>query len=96
MNFSNALDLCLYHGAKITRSDWNGKEMYVYYTPGRYVFLKDWEGEITKTEELKGAVKICGHLDMYNAQGERIIGWSPTQTDMYSEKWKIYDAQEGF
>ena len=46
-------------------------------------------------EEIKcGYVVIADHFDMYNAQGIRIIGWEPTQTDMASDQWDLLDDLE--
>ena len=95
MKFSEALEMCINDGAKITRTDWNGKEQYVYYVSGRDVPIANWKGdEPTKEEKKRGFVTIAGHFDMRNAQGIRIIGWLATQTDMASDKWEIYESEE--
>ena len=88
MNFGEAIEYCK-QGAKIRNENWNGKGMYVYYTPGRYIFLEDWTGEVTEQERQKGAVRVLGHFDMINAQGERVIGWLASQMDMLSDAWEI-------
>lgn len=95
MNFYEALELCL-KGNRITREDWNGKGMYVYYTPGRQVPIRDWfvrnDGDYpTKDEITKGYIELAGHFDMMNAQRIRIIGWVASQTDMASDKWMVLD-----
>lgn len=95
MKFSDALDLCI-KGRKITRTDWNGKGMFVYYIPPHDVPVKDWLTRDKNTaltdEELKREfVRIAGHFDMYNAQGIRIIGWLASQTDLYSNDWEVVD-----
>lgn len=93
MNFGKAIKRCM-KGAKITRKDWNGKGQFVFYTPGRVVLIEDWVGETTQDERKRENVIIAGHFDMYNAQGIRIIGWVPTQTDMTSDEWEIYGTIE--
>ena len=95
MNFYEALKECL-NGKRITREDWNGKGMYVYYTPGRKVKTKDWinranGGYATKDELERGYIELAGHFDMMNAQRIRIIGWLASQTDMASDKWMVLD-----
>lgn len=85
------MDLCIYEGKKITNKNWNGKGMWLYYTPGHYVDIKDWDGETTDSERLKGAVLVGGHVDMCNAKGERIIGWLASQMDYTSDLWEIVE-----
>ena len=92
MRFSNALVECM-DGKKITRLDWNGRNMYVYFVKPHRIPVKDWRGDIplTDSERLRGYVEIAGHFDMMNAQGLRIIGWLASQTDMASDKWIVLD-----
>ena len=92
MRFSEALDKCIQYGSKITRTDWNGKGMYIYYTKGRKIPVDRWVGdEPTDEEKQRGYVEIAGHFDMKNAQGIRIIGWLASETDMASDNWIIYN-----
>ena len=94
MHYYEALKECL-NGKKITRRDWNGKNMYVYYTPGRKIPVKEWDNrgniELTDFERSRGYIEIKGHFDMYNAQAERIIGWLASQTDMASDQWEVIE-----
>lgn len=94
MKFYEALKECTENGKKITREDWNGKGMFVYYIPPHDVPVKDWltrgkNTELTDSERLNGVVHIAGHFDMMNAQGIRIIGWLASQTDMASDQWEV-------
>lgn len=96
MKFYEALKECTENGKKITREDWNGKGMFVYYIPPHDVPVKDWltrdkNTELTDSERLNGVVHIAGHFDMYNAQGIRIIGWLASQTDMASDQWEVLE-----
>lgn len=92
MSFSEALNLCI-NGKKISREDWNGKGMFVYYVPAHTVKVEDWKGDIPLTDKEKecGEVSLAGHFDMYNAQGLRIIGWLASQTDMASNNWFVVE-----
>ena len=95
MKFSEALEKCI-AGAKITRRDWNGKGMFVYYIPPHDVRIEDWENRsgntpLTDKEKEIGCVHIAGHFDMYNAQNIRIIGWLASQTDMSSDEWEVIE-----
>ena len=81
-------------GKRIARLGWNGKNMYVYMTEGRTIPLDKWTAkmpsqELTEVEKERGYVIVKPHLDMMNAQGERIIGWSASQTDMLADDWYV-------
>ena len=81
-------------GEKIARHGWNGKGMYVYLTEGRGIPTDEWVArmpsqELTEAEKKIGCVIIKPHLDMMNAQGERIIGWLASQTDMLADDWYV-------
>ena len=92
MKFSDALELCI-KGKKITRTDWNGKGMFVYYVEPHNVDIDDWydQDALTEKEIEEGTVQVAGHFDMYNAQGIRIIGWLASQTDMTSDQWEVVE-----
>lgn len=96
MKFSDALDLCM-RGKRITRSDWNGKGMYIWYVPPHKVDVVHWKLSVptktgpTKKEIEKGYVELAGHFDMMNAQGIRIIGWVASQTDLSSDNWEVVE-----
>ena len=86
-------------GKKIARHGWNGKGMYVYLTEGRGIPTDEWVArlpsqEITEAEKKMGYVIIKPHLDMMNAQGERIIGWSASQTDMLIDDWYVVGEED--
>ena len=93
MKFGDAIEKA-YAGKKIARHGWNGKGMYVYLTEGRLIHIYTWEErmpsqELTEAERKRGHVIVNPHLDMMNAQGERIIGWSASQTDMLAVDWYV-------
>lgn len=95
MKFGEAIE-CARNGKKIAREGWNGKNMYVYMTEGRTIPMGIWgvrmpSQELTEVEKERGYVIIKPHLDMMNAQGERIIGWSATQSDMLAKDWYVVE-----
>ena len=97
MRFGEALDHAR-TGKKIARRSWNGKNMYVYLTEGCIIPFEDWVERspsqvLTNTERKRGHVIIKPHLDMMNAQGERIIGWAASQMDMLIDDWYIVDKE---
>ena len=97
MRFGEAIE-CARNGKKIARHGWNGKGMYVYLTEGRGIPTDEWVArmpsqELTEAEKKLGCVIVKPHLDMMNAQCERIIGWSPSQTDMLAEDWYVVEKE---
>ena len=97
MRFGEALALAR-KGRKIARYGWNGKGMYVYYKPGRIIALDKWQATMpsekpTEAEKKKGYVVVLPRLDMMNAQGERIIGWTASQMDMLIDDWYVVDKE---
>ena len=86
-------------GKRIARHGWNGKNMYVYMKFGRLIALDKWETIMpseapTEREEKRGYIIVKPHLDMMSAQGERIIGWSASQTDMLAVDWYVVDEED--
>lgn len=80
------------------REGWNGKGMYIFYTPSHYVPVSEWKGKIPKdcvikkinldTSETEDVVAIEGHIDMKSAVNTLVIGWLASQTDMVAEDWE--------
>ena len=98
MRFGEAIEHAR-NGKKIARHGWNGKNMYVYLTEGRSIPTDEWVArlpsqELTEAEKKLGYVIVKPHLDMMNAQSERIIGWSASQTDMIAEDWYVVGEDE--
>ena len=98
MRFEEALAYAR-NGKRIARHGWNGKGMYVYMTKGRLIPADEWvvrlpSQEITEAEKKMGYVIVKPHLDMMNAQGERIIGWLATQSDMLANDWCVVGDKE--
>ena len=98
MRFGEAIEHAR-NGKKIARHGWNGNGVYVYLTEGRGIPTDEWAAklpsqEITEAEEKMGYVIVKPHLDMVNAQGERIIGWVASQTDMLALDWYVVDEED--
>ena len=98
MRFGEAIDK-VYAGKKIARHGWNGKGMYVYLTEGHGIPADEWvvrmpSQELTEAEKKVGYVIVKPHLDMMNAQGERIIGWLASQMDMLAVDWYVVDEED--
>lgn len=72
---------------RFARRGWNGRGMFIYLTEGRPVDVEDWDGFVTDDEMDVGYVDVRSHIDMYTAQGTRVIGWLASQTDMLADDW---------
>lgn len=97
MKFYDALKMCIEQGKRISREDWNGKGVYVYYVPSQKIHIDNYAqlvgvpDDLTEREKNNGFVTKSGHFVMMNAQGIRIIGWSATQTDLVSDEWMVIE-----
>lgn len=88
MSFSEALYV-LKRGAKIARSGWNGKGMFLTLQQESEV-----DGSLMRNKNAKNfygdrKVKICPHIDMKAADGSYVVGWLASQTDMFADDWEI-------
>lgn len=84
-NFSQALEL-VKNGARLARTGWNGKGMFIFLVPGS-------EFKVNRPPLLgiypEGTeIKYHGHVDMRTADGQ-IVPWLCSQTDMLAEDWAI-------
>ena len=81
MNFGQAIE-ALKKGARVYRSGWNGKGMYLYYVPeGNYP---------ARTESIKleypDKVPYREYIAMRTADGT-VVPWLASQTDILAEDW---------
>lgn len=93
MTFGEAIE-CLKEGDIVTRDSWNGKNMFIYMVNSTSIDAGDLRNEAlehvgSKKKNPYEGVKINAHIDMYNAQGEIIVGWSASQTDMLADDWDL-------
>ena len=86
------------NGAKIARSGWNGKNMFVVYMPP--LSLPPFNTADTSRKVNDRTAKYIGedkplncqpYFAMYNAQEEWIPGWRASQSDMLSDDWAIVE-----
>lgn len=90
MNFGRALEL-LKKGERVCRKGWNGKNMFIYLVKGTTLDVR----EMLRNEadehipNLEGEVSINGHIDMFSANEDIVVGWLASQTDMLAEDWEI-------
>lgn len=77
-------------GAKVARSGWNGKGMFLILVKGTDAIKPYPNTPYADVCEFKAQEKIniLPHIDMYTAQGDMVCGWLASQTDMLAEDWE--------
>lgn len=91
MNFGQALEE-LKKGKKVARSGWNGKDMFIYLVKGATLPVSNLRNEAFEhLSELRQEVNINPHIDMKAVNGDVVIGWLASQTDMLSEDWEVVE-----
>lgn len=99
MNFGEAIE-ALKQGRKAQRSGWNGKGMFIYLVPGQTVDYSNLRSSAKQAADLRTIYEngvngssryINSHIDMINVDGQIVVGWLASQTDMLSEDWVFVD-----
>ena len=91
LTFGLALE-ALKKGKAVARVGWNGKGMFLAYSPGAKALPaeKFWA---TKNREFAvangGTADVLPCITMKTATGEILMGWLASQTDMLAEDWEI-------
>lgn len=89
-DFGTAITL-LKAGHRVARKGWNGKGMWVSYTPGRDVEPDQfWSPANAAWAKAIGlSVKVRSYLTMKTADNE-IVPWVASQSDVLAEDWMIF------
>lgn len=96
LTFSQALT-ALKNGRSISREGWNGKKIFVYINKGSRDFSLDKLGYIENIPANlfnmgdEGTVTRLPYINMKNASGAIVTGWTPSQTDLLAEDWCALD-----
>jgi hypothetical protein len=92
MTFGDAL-IMLKAGQRVARAGWNGKGMWLALSCGE---TKDvpadrfWsEHNRAHAEACGGTAKVLPSITMKTADGEILMGWLASQTDMLAEDWRV-------
>lgn len=97
MDFSQALHM-LKRGAKIARSGWNGKGMWVVMMPG--LKLPPFNSQEPGAKVNDRTAKHIGpdtpldslpYFALWNAQGKWQPGWVPSTSDLLAEDWSVVE-----
>lgn len=83
--------MLLKQGAYVARKDWNGKGMYLVMQAGATIPVGDARSGAALAIANEGfdKVEICPHIDMRSADGQCVVGWLASQTDMFAEDWRV-------
>jgi Protein of unknown function (DUF2829) len=89
MDFGEALS-SLKNGRRVTRSGWNGKNMWLAMSPGvlNNPTHKFWSPAIREFGEIASldAISVRPYIVMFTADKD-IVPWTASQTDILSEDW---------
>lgn len=94
MTFGLAIE-ALKLGFRVARRGWNGKGMWLAYSPGTKALPaeKFWAGANRDYAKANGgAADVLPCITMKTATGEILMGWLASQTDMLAEDWEILDG----
>lgn len=93
LTFGQAIE-ALKAGKRVTRQGWNGRGMWLAYSPGAVELdsNKFWAGPNRDYAERRGgSATVLPCITMKTAGGEILMGWLASQTDMLAEDWEIVE-----
>lgn len=79
-------------GGKAARAGWNGKGMWIAYSPGSEALpaANFWApANKAYAEEQGGTADVLPCITMKTATGEILMGWLASQSDMLAEDWVL-------
>lgn len=94
MDFGDAIR-AMKAGAAVRRVGWNGKGMWVSFTPGSAFEARHAKcghaaaKRAMELEDPEAEIVTLPHFDMRAADGSIVIGWLASQTDMAAEDWEV-------
>lgn len=93
LDFSIALNH-LKNGERIAREGWNGKNMFLIKAGDYAVEIDEMrDGSPISREFVKESgvseFKIQPHIDMWTAQKTYLVGWLPSQIDLFATDWYV-------
>jgi Protein of unknown function (DUF2829) len=95
MDFGEALK-ALKDGERVSRAGWNGKGMWLSDSPGSPALpaANSWSPcKKAFAEQNGGTAEVLPCITMKTADGQILIGWLASQTDMLSDDWGIVEAE---
>lgn len=90
MDFGYAIK-ALKEGKRVSRTGWNGKNMWLVLVPGSGPLTVDEGRPLAKAGLPLGTTfNYLPHIDMWTAQGD-LVPWLASQTDVLAEDWNIVE-----
>ena len=93
MDFSRAL-IELKHGKAIARMGWNGRDMWLTYSPGNKALDAShfWAARNQRfANDNGGAAEVLPCITMKTADGKIQMGWLASQSDLLADDWFAFD-----
>jgi len=87
MTFGKAIE-AIKEGKKVSRKNWNGKDMFVFLVPGST--FKVNRAPLLGIYPEGTEINYRPHIDMKCVDGQ-IVPWLASQSDMLEEDWFIVD-----
>jgi len=90
MNFGEALE-AIKSGARVARSGWNGKGMFLFLVPGSTFAVN--RPPLLGSYPEGTPINYRPHIDMKTADGE-IVPWVASQSDLLCDDWQMVEASQ--
>jgi hypothetical protein len=94
MNIGQAI-AAIKAGRRVARAGWNGKDMWLSYSPGCPEGLESgsfWSpANRDYAERHGGFAKVLPCITMKTVTGEILMGWLASQTDLLAEDWLVVE-----
>lgn len=84
----------LRNGLRVSRRGWNGKDMWLSYSPGSEALpaANFWsKANADYAEANGGSAKVLPCITMKTATGEILMGWLASQTDLLATDWFVFE-----
>lgn len=79
-------------GGRVTRSGWNGKDMFLFLVPGSTFTVN--RAPLLGIYPEGTVIRYQPHIDMRTAQGT-VVPWLASQSDMLAEDWQYAPGVDG-
>jgi hypothetical protein len=82
----------LRNGNRVRRAGWNGKGMWLAYSPGHDALPADKFWAVPNRDYAAvsgGTAKVLPCITMKTATGEILMGWLASQTDLLALDWEL-------
>lgn len=86
LTFGEAL-IALRYGAKVARTGWNGKDMFLIQVPGSCIHVEE-SRPLAACFPVGTEVECLPHINLKTTDG-KIVPWTCSQTDMQALDWRL-------